>query len=123
MIEVHDHIQCMFIIFTGQYMFIIFTGPYMFIIFTGAYMFKILTGPCTYDGEQYPDGSDWEVLPCTKCVCVDGQHSCYPVDCPPIVCAEVSTKCACKHSIPSVLLIVNLSSEHAFCPFDCQLTI
>ncbi|XP_053388167.1 extracellular matrix organizing protein FRAS1-like isoform X2 [Mercenaria mercenaria] len=59
-----------------------------------------------YDGEQYPDGSDWEILPCTKCVCADGQHSCYPVDCPPVVCAEnavletvAGTCCPVCHSL------------------------
>jgi hypothetical protein len=67
-------------------------------------MYGVLSGPCMYDGEQYPDGSDWEILPCTKCVCTDGQHSCYPVDCPPIVCAEVSYNNVILTTFISVLI-------------------
>ncbi|KAL3876627.1 hypothetical protein ACJMK2_034445 [Sinanodonta woodiana] len=43
---------------------------------------------CTYNGERHLDGSEWEFLPCTKCVCRDGQVTCYPIQCAPIVCRE-----------------------------------
>ncbi|XP_052791092.1 extracellular matrix organizing protein FRAS1-like isoform X2 [Mya arenaria] len=46
---------------------------------------------CTYEGEHHRDGTTWTPLPCTKCVCTDGQHQCYPVQCPPVVCAETET--------------------------------
>ncbi|XP_069123568.1 extracellular matrix organizing protein FRAS1-like [Argopecten irradians] len=43
---------------------------------------------CSYDGERYQDGSEWEPIPCAKCVCRDGQTTCYPIQCPPLVCPQ-----------------------------------
>ncbi|XP_061195210.1 extracellular matrix organizing protein FRAS1-like [Saccostrea echinata] len=41
---------------------------------------------CLVDGVTYDDGHEWSPLPCTKCVCQDGTASCFPIQCPPLVC-------------------------------------
>ncbi|XP_048248290.1 extracellular matrix organizing protein FRAS1-like isoform X2 [Haliotis rufescens] len=42
-------------------------------------------------GTHYPDGSEWSPLACTKCACKDGQTTCYPRQCPPLVCPQGQT--------------------------------
>ncbi|KAK3090989.1 hypothetical protein FSP39_016284, partial [Pinctada imbricata] len=46
---------------------------------------------CLSGGHRYEDGQEWSPIPCTKCVCRDGQTTCYPIRCSSIVCPQGQT--------------------------------
>ena len=41
---------------------------------------------------RYEGGQEWSPIPCTKCLCQDGQTTCYPIQCTPLVCPQVGMR-------------------------------
>ncbi|VDI42839.1 Hypothetical predicted protein [Mytilus galloprovincialis] len=44
--------------------------------------------PCEYAHHVFQDATEWSPIPCTMCVCRDGQTICYPIQCPSFVCPQ-----------------------------------
>ncbi|XP_053260348.1 extracellular matrix organizing protein FRAS1 [Podarcis raffonei] len=44
--------------------------------------------PCSFDGQTYLDGEDWQPSKCARCVCRNGTAQCFTVVCQPILCKE-----------------------------------
>ncbi|XP_066568203.1 extracellular matrix organizing protein FRAS1 isoform X2 [Amia ocellicauda] len=72
---------------------------------------------CSFEGQEYKDGEEWQPTPCSKCVCRDGETQCYAAECEPVACKPHENlviypgKC-CPQCVPNSCLVSGKEYKH-----------
>ncbi|XP_015220286.2 extracellular matrix organizing protein FRAS1 [Lepisosteus oculatus] len=72
---------------------------------------------CSFEGQEYKDGMEWQPRPCSKCSCRNGETICYIIECQALICKPKENfviypgKC-CPQCVPNSCLVSGKEYKH-----------
>ncbi|KYO26548.1 extracellular matrix protein FRAS1 isoform B [Alligator mississippiensis] len=72
---------------------------------------------CSFDGQMFRDGEEWQLSPCSKCFCRNGATQCFTAECRPVACSRdevmiVTPGKCCPECVPKPCSVSGEAYKH-----------